>query len=328
MRFIFFIFLLNLSIEASSTRIMPLGDSITYDDAYRDHPTPRPASMRSAYRNSLWYLLSDAHYNVNFVGSISAGSAIIPNFDPHNEGYPGWKSQQIANIVYSKLIANPPNIILLHIGSNDWSESITGVNNILNEIDRYERNYHHPIKVILAKIINRQTHQQWSSNFNRNLQSLANSRIRNGDDIVIVDMEYGAKINYRTEFQDPTHPNDVGYAKMANVWFAALKKILTPLPTTPSTFTTSSIESDSVVLSWTDSSNNETGFKIYQNNVLIATLPANSTQYTVNNLKRVTSYTYKIIAYNAEGNAPSKSITIKTKDDYAWLVAVTYIIHN
>jgi len=226
MRAILILFLLSLFSHASVTKIMPLGDSITYDDSYADYPNARPASLRSAYRNSLWYLLNDAHYNVDFVGSISAGSAIVPAFDPDNEGYPGWTSGQLANITYNKLIANPPDIILLHIGSNDWSEDVSAVNYILNEVDRYERNYHHPIKVILARIINRKTHYAWTSNFNRNLQSLANSRIRNGDDIVVVDMEYGAGINYQTEFQDPTHPNDIGYAKMANVWFSALRPFL------------------------------------------------------------------------------------------------------
>ena len=227
-----FISLFTLFLNASPTRIMLLGDSITYDDAYQDSPNPRPASLRSGYRNYLWYLLDDAHYNVDFVGSISAGSAIIPPFDTDNEGYPGWKSAELANITYSKLIANPPDIILLHIGSNDWSDDVSGINSILNEVDRYERNYYHPIKVILARIINRKTHYQWTSNLNKNIQNLANSRIRSGDDIVVVDMEYGAGINYETDFQDPTHPNDTGYEKMAKVWFNTLTQIL-PTPQAP-----------------------------------------------------------------------------------------------
>jgi lysophospholipase L1-like esterase len=328
MRVVSFLLIITLFIEASTTRIMPLGDSITYDDAYRDYPNARPASMRSAYRNSLWYLLDDGNYNVNFVGSRSAGSAITPSFDPHNEGYPGWTSGQIANIIYSKLIANPADIILLHIGSNDWDDSIDGINSILNEIDRYEENYDYPIKVILARIINRETNYAWISNLNRNIQSLANSRIRAGDDIVIVDMEYGAKINYKTEFQDPTHPNNTAYAKMANVWFEALERILTPVPTVPSKFSSSTIESDSVVLSWSDTSNNETGFKIYQDGTLIATLPKNTTTYTVTNLKRVTKYTYTIKAYNDEGTSDSKTITVTTKDDYAWLSAIITILND
>jgi hypothetical protein len=318
----------NLLLGASPTRIMPLGDSITYDDAYRDYPNARPAGERSAYRNSLWYLLEAGNYSVDFVGSRNAGADILPPFDPHNEGYPGWTSDEIANIVYSKLVANPADIILLHIGSNDWDDSISGLNRILNEIDRYESNYHHPIKVILARIINRQTYYEWISNFNKNLQSLASGRIRNGDDIVIVDMEYGAGINYKTEFQDPTHPNDTGYAKMANVWYSALSRILSPLPTAPTSLTVSSIESDSATLRWSDSSSNESGFYIYQNGVLVASLPANSTSYSISNLKRVTSYTYSVVAYNSVGSSEVARISFTTKDDYGWLAGILSILNH
>ena len=227
--FLLFICLLHSNIMAS-TRIMLLGDSITYDDAYRDHPelggsTPRPASERHGYRNHLWYLLKDAQYDVDFVGSRIAGTAITPSFDPHNEGYPGYTSYQIANLVYTKLEKNEPDIILLHIGSNDWSDSISGVDDILDEIDQYEQNYNHPIKVILAQIINRREPLKVFTRFNINIQDLVNSRIKSGDDIVLVDMEHDAGLNYaRSNFQDRTHPNDRGYEKMANLWFKVLKE--------------------------------------------------------------------------------------------------------
>lgn len=216
----------------SQTRIMPLGDSITYDDAYRDYPEfggsgPRPASQRYAYRSFLWYKLKDAQFNVDFVGSRSAGSAIVPPFDPDNDGYPGGTSAYIASHVYHLLELNPADIILLHIGSNDWDTSVSDINTILNEIDRYEVNYHHHIKVILAKIINRREYQAWMHTLNVNIQNLASQRISNGDDITVVDMENSAGIHYdNRDFQDWTHPNDNGYKKMATVWFDALKLFL------------------------------------------------------------------------------------------------------
>jgi hypothetical protein len=69
--------------------------------------------------------------------------------------------------------------------------------------------------------------------FNRNLQALADNRIANGDDINVVDMENSAGINYPGDFQDPTHPDNVGYAKIANVWFKALKPFMKPCDLIP-----------------------------------------------------------------------------------------------
>ena len=219
----------------ATTKIMLLGDSITYDDAYRDHPelggsAPRPASLRNGYRNDLWYLLNDAGFSVDFVGSRKAGSAIVPPFDPDNEGYPGETSHGIANMIYGKLVENPADIILLYIGANDHSDSVSYINKIFNQIDDYERDYHHHIKVLVARIVNRRSHNEWMSSLNRHIQSLANQRISNGDDIVVVEMEHSAGINYPKDFQDRTHPNDVGYNKIAKAWFNTLKNYLKPSP--------------------------------------------------------------------------------------------------
>ncbi len=122
---------------------------------------------------------------------------------------------------------------MIHIGTNDHSTKVSGVNKLLNEIDRYESNFHRPIKVVLAKIIQRRTTDTIIKDFNKNIQNLANSRTHNGDDIYLVDMVKDSGIN-NSDYQDRTHPDNDGYEKMANVWFSALKKILpTPPPPNP-----------------------------------------------------------------------------------------------
>ena len=225
-KLIFVFLVLSFLLQAKIVRIMPLGDSLTYDDAY----DPKPDRLKASYRSFLWYLLKNDGYDVDFVGSLRTGWDLKPSFDGNNEGHPGWTSGDIADHVYTFLRNNQPDIILLLIGANDWSDDVSDVDRILDNIDTYEANYNHHIKVILAKIPNRKTHYDWMSQFNNNLQTLANRRISWGDDIKVVDMEYGAGINYPDDFQDPTHPNDVAYEKIANVWFQALKKTL-PEPT-------------------------------------------------------------------------------------------------
>jgi|GEM_PF-1372875 len=209
----------SLSMVQGETRIMPLGDSITCDTYHVDD---RPKSKKSGYRNYLWYKLRDISYSGNFIGSVTTGSAIKPSFDGDNEGHPGWTSYEITESVYHFLAMNPPDVILLHIGTNDWDRSPDGVEQILDEIDRFENDNGMNIKVILARIINRSHHSSLISDFNDNIGQMARQRMNNGDNIKIIDMENGAGLDYRSDLSDGTHPNDCGYEKMANVWFKAL----------------------------------------------------------------------------------------------------------
>ena len=219
--------------SAEATRIMPLGDSITEDWAFSDQYSPRPDSLKSGYRNYLWYALKAAKYDVDFVGSHKLGSAIRPAFDIDNEGWSGLKSTEVAlsnrppGGFYDRLIKYRPHIILIHLGTNDWSSSVGGIRSILNEIDNFEGNYQFHVKVILAKIINSREPNSIFSSFNKNLESLVRQRSADGDDVILVDMEHGAGIYYDSrDFQDRIHPNNSGYRKMANVWFSALDTIL------------------------------------------------------------------------------------------------------
>lgn len=216
--------LLSLTpLNAELVRIMPLGDSITYDDRLSDHEgTPRPSSVRTGYRSHLHYQLTAAAYPVDFVGSRVAGNAVIPPFDPHNEGHPGWTSYEIGNNVYRFLSQNPADIVLLHIGTNDNDTSVAGVNDILDEIDFYEEHTGRFVRVIVALVIDRQAQNDLIlAGFNHNLDNLLQRRINSGDAITVVNMYRGAGLT-SADYQDHTHPSDAGYQKMAQVWFDAL----------------------------------------------------------------------------------------------------------
>lgn len=216
------LFSLFTLVTYASIRIMPLGDSITYDDTYADADHPRPAGKRSGYRNYLWYRLVDARFNPDFVGSQIAGQDIQPPFDPENEGHPGWTTYDIAEHTYEYMINSQPDIVLLHIGTNDrTTTNPQGVEDILNEIDQYEAQSGKHVKVFVALIIDRKEHDGRIPIFNDRLKSLLEDRIAQGDDIVIVDMYHNAGLT-SADYADNTHPNDHGYYKIANVWFNAI----------------------------------------------------------------------------------------------------------
>jgi transcriptional regulator CtsR len=79
-------------------------------------------------------------------------------------------------------------------------------------------------------------------------------------------------------------------------------------PTAPSNLSASAQSSTSIRITWTDNSNNETGFKIERktsggNYSQIATVNANTTSYTNTGLSSDTRYYYRVRAYNSAGDS-------------------------
>jgi len=204
-------------------RIMPLGDSITYDNRLADLDDPRPTGTRTGYRSHLWYQLEAAGYALDFVGSRIAGQSVTPPFDPDNEGHPGWHSNDIAEKVYSYMTNSQPDIVLLHIGTNDHGTFAGGVDTILNQINLYEENSGKSVRVYVALIIDRKNSDKTIKLFNENVKEVVALHLQAGDDLVLVDMFSRAGL-VRSDYADETHPNDNGYRKMADLWFQELIK--------------------------------------------------------------------------------------------------------
>ena len=125
------LFCLHMVLEPAfgeTINIMPLGNSITRGYS--------GSSDETGYRRSLYLLLTGAGYTVDFVGSLDDGIPI--DFDRDHEGHSGWCDDEVADNIYNWLTANPVAIVLLHIGTNMVDESAADVEEILNEIDRYE----------------------------------------------------------------------------------------------------------------------------------------------------------------------------------------------
>src|SRR5665647_586276 len=61
-------------------RILPLGDSITYG-----------SSVAGGYRLPLYAVLTNAGYNVDYIGSDTGNSAPGLGAEIHHEGHGGWR---------------------------------------------------------------------------------------------------------------------------------------------------------------------------------------------------------------------------------------------
>ncbi|MGD9876618.1 MULTISPECIES: SGNH/GDSL hydrolase family protein [Desulfococcus] len=199
-------------------RIMPLGDSITY--GMYTSPDPRTEDYITGYRQPLYIGLTELGYDVDFVGNRLSGSLAEPDFDVNHEGYGGICASKVADDVYSQLVQNPADIVLLHIGTNCLTTDTEEVERILDNIYLYDID----ITVFLALIIDRVPHSPDTSAYNLNLQAMASQRKADGDSIVVVDMEHA--LNYSDDMADWLHPNDDGYGKMADAWQNALVDFL------------------------------------------------------------------------------------------------------
>ena len=206
-------------ILSGAIRIMPLGDSITEGLGSTDN---------AGYRRPLYLGLSNAGYDVDFVGSMSHG--IPDDFDKEHEGHYAWYAEQISNNINDWLTNNPADIILLHTGTNEISdhfpisEIVADINQILDNIEIYETDHNDTITVILAQIIDRVPNSCDTNALNSEIVNLHNTRVAAGDNLMLVNMQ--SAIDYCSDMYDSVHPNDSGYVKMANIWRPAVMEAI------------------------------------------------------------------------------------------------------
>jgi Galactose oxidase-like, Early set domain/Fibronectin type III domain/Glyoxal oxidase N-terminus len=90
-----------------------------------------------------------------------------------------------------------------------------------------------------------------------------------------------------------------------------------PIPAAPTNLMATAVSRSQINLSWTDNSDNETGFKVERSKngrgfSQIATLGANVTTYSSTGLSRNTTYYYWVRAYNTGGNSAYSNIASAT----------------
>ena len=205
-----------VSANSTGIRIMPLGDSITYGEG---------SSTLGGYRLQLWKDLRARRFPIDFVGSVQTGPA---SFDRDNEGHPGWKINQIAAKVVNWLITYRPNIILLHIGTNDFvknddpARAQERLSHLLNLITTTLPG----VTVIVAKRILPLPRSGRLNGevvaYNAAIPGIVQADVAQGKHVHYVDIYDAVPLSMLNKI----HPNDAGYALMAKVWLYALLPIL------------------------------------------------------------------------------------------------------
>jgi len=208
------------ALHAQRLNIHPVGDSITNGTG--------GTSGNGGYRLDLDTLLFDALYEFDFIGTTTTNSANL--FDPDHDGHGGWTIGQIdANIeAWFNSIADP-DIILLHIGTNDFGQgldtpnAINRLDTLITRMTGLRPNAH----VIVTNLMERGEPQNSAiqTQFNPFVEGVVDAQITAGNLVSFLDMRALVPLS---DMPDNLHPNDAGYTKMAAGWFDAIEAVVNP----------------------------------------------------------------------------------------------------
>ncbi len=206
--------------QGDPIRILPMGDSITFG-------TGGTAGL-GGYRGPLYDLLVNAGYEVDYVGTSTGNSEGL--VEKEHEGHGGWRIDQLdANVAGWFNAIEDPDIILLHIGTNDFGQGNDTVNAI-NRIDALitkmaglRPNAH----IVVTNIMERGEPQnsQIQAQFNPFIEGVVEDQMDAGNLVSFLDMRSAVPLS---DMPDNLHPNQTGYGKMAAAWFGAIEGIVEP----------------------------------------------------------------------------------------------------
>jgi len=195
-------------------KILPLGDSITDGIGFS-----------GGYRVELFRKALTDMKTITFVGGSMNGPAKVDNvtFPKSHEGHSGWTISQIDGIVPAPALDPTPDIVLLHIGTNDMRGGVNGAADRLGAlIDQIITDLPDALLVV-SNIIPYPSQSSQVTTYNMAVPGVVQMRITAGKHVLYVDQFKDFPNN---QLGDGVHPNEAGYARMAGVWYTAIKDYL------------------------------------------------------------------------------------------------------
>ncbi len=214
----------SLVTTAASLRVMPLGDSITWGEG---------SSTGNGYRGALGEQLTDEGHSLDFAGSGRNGTM----GDPDNEGHSGWRIDQIAGIADDVLTRYRPNVVTLEIGTNDLNQNFqvpTAADRLHALIDQIVADVPDATVLVASLIVSTNAVEEPNRpTFNQAVPGIVRAEQAAGAHVAFVDMSALTP----SDLADALHPNDGGYAKMADAFNRGIQEadaagwVRTPVPT-------------------------------------------------------------------------------------------------
>ncbi|MEW2118809.1 ricin-type beta-trefoil lectin domain protein [Streptomyces sp. NPDC005474] len=192
---------------ASNTplRVMPLGDSITWGVG---------SSTGNGYRSALWDRLAADGHPLDFVGTGRAGSMS----DADNEGHSGYRIDQIAALADAALTRYRPNVVTLHIGTNDLNGSYqptTAPDRLRSLVNQITADVPDATVLVASLVVSTSgSEEPYRGTYNQAITRIVSDAQAAGKKVAFVDMSSLST----ADLADALHPNDAGYQKMADAF--------------------------------------------------------------------------------------------------------------
>ncbi|WP_269786394.1 ricin-type beta-trefoil lectin domain protein [Streptomyces guryensis] len=191
-------------------RVMPLGDSITWGVG---------SSTGNGYRGPLWNELTADGHPLDFVGTGRNGSMS----DPDNEGHSGYRIDQIAALADATLTRYRPNVVTLHIGTNDLqgaSEVNTAIARLKSLVNQITADVPDATVLVASLVVSTSSsEEQFRGAYNQATRQIVSDAQAAGKHVAFVDMSSLTT----ADLSDPLHPNDSGYQKMADAFHRGIQ---------------------------------------------------------------------------------------------------------
>ncbi|MFI2435943.1 SGNH/GDSL hydrolase family protein, partial [Streptomyces sp. NPDC018693] len=191
-------------------RVMPLGDSITWGVG---------SSTGNGYRGPLWNRLAADGHPLDFVGTVRGGSMS----DPDNEGHSGYQINKIAALADASLTRYRPNVVTLHIGTNDLigaSGPDAAIAELRALVDQITADVPDATVLVASLVVStNSSEEQWRGTYNQAIPQIVRDAQAAGKRVAFVDMSSLTT----ADLADPLHPNDAGYQKMADAFHRGVR---------------------------------------------------------------------------------------------------------
>ncbi len=226
-----FLLAAGFSIQASSAdappvRVLPLGDSITLGCC-------SGTSTQGGYRTRLYSLLTAEGFNVDFVGTLKDGNnPALPDVDHEGQGGASISHLRTGLPVWLKEDQDP-DVILLHIGTNDFSNnaSVAATQDALKGLIADLATARPFAKIIVSSLIVRTDSGVTEARqiaYNQSLPGIVSEQVAMGRQVYFLDMHGAVEPG---DLNEGVHPKITGYEKMADAWLPAIREVITPFGT-------------------------------------------------------------------------------------------------